>query len=266
MVRTFYNNAPEVVGWWLDDYFDFTNSQKAVLEPALHRVHKWHRHHQLPEYIAMLQELKLAASKDKISTSEACRKIERIKMNLSTLQLEFIPAIIEIAPLLKEEQLIYFNQKLSKRADKWKAEWWQESIETQIDARFEKIEDFAETVYGDLNKSQRTLIREKLEERPTQPDIAYAEILRRSQDLSQTITALRETALSDSQKSDLIKKGFARLQYSPNEAYQQYAKQLTQSTCELIADLHAVTDKKQKQHAITWFGKFVTQLSNQDSL
>lgn len=262
LVNTFYGNAPEVMRWWLDDYFDFTSSQKTVLDPALHRLHAWHRQQQLPEYIAILQDLKSAANKEQISSDEACQKIDRVKASMSALQLAFIPVIIEVAPLLSDQQLAYFKQKLSKRANKWKDEWWQESTEAQIDARFEKIEDFAEKVYGDLNAAQRTLIRKKLEDSHTQPSIAYDEMLRRNEDAYQIITTLNKATLSDSQKTDLVKEGFLRLTDSPNPTYRQHAKQVTQRTCEIISHLHALTDTTQKQHANAWFGKLITQFSN----
>jgi hypothetical protein len=262
LVNTFYGNAPEVVRWWLDDYFDFTSPQKTLLDPALQRVHVWHRQQQLPDYIAILQDLKSAWNKDQITSDDACQKIDRVKASMSTLQLAFIPAIIEVAPLLSDQQLAYFKQKLSKRADKWKDEWWQESTEAQIDARFEKIEDFAEKVYGDLNAAQRTLIRKKLEDTHTQPSIAYDEMLRRNEDAYQIITTLQKGTLSDSQKTDLVKEGFLRLTDSPNPTYRQHAKQVTQRTCEIISHLHALTNATQKQHASAWFGKLITQLSN----
>ncbi|MDO8960597.1 MAG: DUF6279 family lipoprotein [Methylophilus sp.] len=261
-MNTFYGNAPEVVRWWLDDYFDFTSPQKTVLDPALHRLHAWHRQQQLPEYIAILQDLKSAANKEQISSDEACQKIDRVKASMSALQLAFIPVIIEVAPLLSDQQLAYFKKKLSKRANKWKDEWWQESTEAQIDARFEKIEDFAEKVYGNLNAAQRTLIRKKLEDSHTQPSIAYDEMLRRNEDAYQIITTLHKTTLSDSQKTDLLKEGFLRLTDSPNPTYLQHAKQVTIRTCEIISHLHALTNATQKQHANAWFGKQITQLSN----
>lgn len=35
LVKTAYNNAPVLIAWRLDDYFNFSETQKAKLKPAL---------------------------------------------------------------------------------------------------------------------------------------------------------------------------------------------------------------------------------------
>lgn len=261
-VKTVYNNVPEVISWWLDDYFDFTPSQKSVLNPALHRLHDWHRQKQLPSYIVTLQDLQHDVIKEQISTSEACAEIESIKSSFSELQLEFTPIIIEIAPLLSDKQLQYFQTKLEKRALKWKDEWVQDTVEEQRAVRLEKIESFAEKVYGSLNKSQEVMLKQKLATTPIKPTISYAEIQRRNEDVYQIVVALQNQSLSAESKSQLVKDGFERLQNSPNPIYQAYANQIQQHTCEIISDLHASTNEKQKLHAKDWLQSYITQLSD----
>lgn len=104
---------------------------------------------------------------------------------------------------------------------------------------------------------------QKLNENPTNADVAYAGLLRRNDDALQIITALRNVALSNLEKADLVKAGFARLQNNPNAACQQHIQQVTQRNCEMIADLQrSVSNATQKQHASAWFGKFATQFSS----
>jgi len=259
-IKTFYNNSPEIVAWWLDDYFDFKTDQNALLKPALTRIHHWHRNHQLPEDIATLKALKLAVSEESMSPSEACVQIDKIKMRLNALQVAFIPVISEIAPLISDEQLIYLKQKLNKRAEKWKSEWWQETASEQIEARLEKILDFAEKVYGNLSLAQREIIKQKLMASPTEPSIIYAEILRRNEDIIQTIIALRNNELNQTKKDALIEAGFGRLQSSPNIKYQLHANQITQRTCEMVSELHESTSQTQKKHANAWINDISNQL------
>lgn len=260
LVKSVYSNAPEVLSWWLDDYIDFTAAQKTILNPALHQVHVWHRNEQLPAYIETLQALKQSASKDHITANEACEHIDQIKKSVSTLQLAFIPTILEIAPLITDKQLAFLKQKLAKRADKWKSEWWQSTPAAQLEARLEKTEEYVEKVYGSVSAAQLAVIQQKLQESPTQPAIVYAEILRRNDDIVQIIMALREKTLNEEQKTALIKAGFARQQESPNKVYQQHANQINQRTCDIIAGVHDFADAKQKKHASEWFGEFEQQL------
>jgi len=262
LVKTAYNNAPEALSWWLDDYFDFTAAQKAVLKPALHRVHDWHRENQLPSYIKSLQDLQITVAKEQFSPNEACEKIDQFKDNFTQLQSQFIPTIIEIAPLLTNKQLQYFAKKLDKRALKWKSEWWQETTEEQLSVRLEKTEDLAEKIYGNLTDAQRALLKQHLAKTPADPALSYAEILRRNQDVEQIVTALHSQSLSQESKSQLVKDGFERLQNSPNPAYEAYSNQMKQRTCVIIADLHASTNSKQKQHANDWLQDYIVQFSS----
>jgi hypothetical protein len=64
--------------------------------------------------------------------------------------------------------------------------------------------------------------------------------------------------LDQQQKQTLVEQGFERLRNSPDPIYQNYANQIKQSSCEMIADLHATTDVKQKQHATAWLENFIT--------
>lgn len=261
LVGTMYQNAPEMMRWWLDSYFDFTKQQKAVLTPALHRVHAWHRQHQLPQWITQLNTLQKAVSQDSLTPEQACQTVDAIKSQFYQLQSAFIPTITEIAPSLSDAQLDYLKNKLDKRAQKWKSEWWQENREDQIEARLEKYVDYAEKVYGRLNRSQITLIEQQLTQNPSHPELTYQEILRRNQDVETILRALRDPSLNETQQHQLIADGFARLQQSPNETYQNYAIQVTRNTCDTIAKLHASTSIEQKKHASDWFNNYIRQFS-----
>ncbi len=260
-VQTAYNNAPQALSWWLDDYFDFTQSQQSALNPALNRLHNWHRQNQLPLYIATLKDLQSSIAKTQISTSEVCEKTENIKALFGELQLESIPIIVDIAPFLSDKQMQYFQTKLDKRAQKWKSEWWQDTPEAQIEMRLEKIESFSEKLYGDLSESQQTLLKQNLTKTPINPALSYAEILRRNTDAYDIVYALNKQAISPESKEKLVKAGFERLKNSPNPEYQAYANQIKQRTCEIIADLHNSTNAKQKQHANDWLEGYITEFT-----
>jgi uncharacterized protein with von Willebrand factor type A (vWA) domain len=177
---------------------------------------------------------------------------------MQNIQLETSATVIEIAPLLSDKQFSYFQKMLQKRTAKWKSEWLQETQEEQIEARWEKTIDYAEKVYGNLNKAQKNMLKQKLLASHYKPEISYAEILRRNKDVLQIVTSLKQGNLDQEQKQTLVKQGFERLRNSPDLVYQNYANQIRQSSCEMIADLHATTDLKQKQHAKAWLEGFIT--------
>ena len=261
LVKTVYNNAPELTSWWLDSYFDFTKTQTQVLNPALHRLHDWHRENQLSDYVSILQKIQTDLSKLQIKPDEACQKIEVIKTSLLTLQLESAPIVVELAQTLSDQQLQFFQKKLTKRTDKWKSEWLQDSAEEQLEVRLNKTIDVAEKVYGDLNDAQLALLKNNLKLAAINPAITYAEILRRNQDTVEILTQLQSNALSVPEKTALVKAGFERLQNSPNSSYQNYAKNIATQTCEIISKLHETTSATQKQHAQQWVQEYIDYFS-----
>ena len=261
LIKTAYNNVPALATWWLDNYFNFTSAQNLVLKPALKNLHNWHRQSQLPIYLSLLQELQQSFAKDQISATEACEKIEAIKLSIYTLQAESIPIIIEMAPLLSDKQLKNFQQQLVKRTEKWKEEWWQDSKKEQLKVRLEKTQDFAEKMVGDLSDAQLSQLKQSLEQSAFNPAISYTEIERRNDDAFAILKALQNQILSKEEKTQLIKAGFARIQKSPNQEYQTYADNLTKHTCENIASLHASTTPKQKLHAKNWLQDYIDQIA-----
>jgi hypothetical protein len=262
LVKIAYNNAPEAMHWWLDDYFDFTESQNATLKPALHALHDWHRQTQLPVYVEILQKIQSDLSQEAIEPSAVCENMETMQDVIQKLQYETSSIILEMAPLLSDKQLIYFQKMLQKRALKWKSEWLKKTREEQIEVRLEKIIDYAENVYGSLNKPQKTMLKQKLMASNFKAEINYTEILRRNEEALLILSKLKQENLDQEQKRNIVKQGFDHLKNSPNPVYQSYANQLKQGSCEMIADLHATTDIQQKQHAKAWLENFITVFKN----
>jgi F0F1-type ATP synthase delta subunit len=258
LVKTAYNNAPALVAWRLDDYFDFNEAQKAKLKPALHELHAWHRKNELPRYVSLLNEIHDDLNHD-VSAATACQRIESIKSHVHTLQTQITPIIVDVAATLSDKQLQHLQKRLEKRNREWKEEWWQDTPEEQREVRLEKSIEFAEKVYGDLNEKQINLLKQVIAKSDIDPAIIYAEILRRDEDTLTILKALRNPATSTEEKSQLVHAGFERLQTSPNPVYQVYIDKLTQQTCETIASLHASTTAKQRLHAQQWVDDYKTQ-------
>ncbi len=264
LVKTAYNNAPALIAWRLDDYFNFSDAQKAKLKPALKDLHAWHRKNELPRYVSFLNELNNDFSHE-VSAQTACQRIESIKSNAQTLQTKIVPIIVDIGETLSEKQLQHFQQRLEKRNEEWKEEWWQETVKEQQEARLDKSKDFAEKVYGDLDEKQINILKQSIAKNNFDPALVYSEILRRDEDALNILKALRNPALSSEEKSQLVRAGFERMQNSPNQAYQAHIDNITQQTCETIASLHATTNAKQRLHAQQWVEDYKAQFSTLQS-
>ncbi|HSI28108.1 MAG TPA: DUF6279 family lipoprotein [Methylophilus sp.] len=264
VVKTAYNNAPALIAWRLDDYFNFSDAQKAKLKPALQELHAWHRKNELPRYVALLDEINNDLGHE-VSAETACQRIESIKSNAQALQTKIIPIIVDIGATLSDKQLQHFQQKLEKRNAEWKEEWWQETAEEQREVRLEKSKDYAEKIYGDLNEKQINILKQSIARNNVDPATIYSEILRRDEDALNILKALRNPSASNEEKSQLVRAGFERMQNSPNLAYQAHIDKITQQTCETTASLHASTTDKQRLHAQQWVQDYKTQFTQLQS-
>lgn len=262
LVKTAYNKAPELTIWWLDDYFSFSQAQKNTLLPALQKLHLWHRQTQLPIYANQLRNIQTSFSNNQINADDVCNKLDSIRQSIVNIQMESIYVVLEIAPTLSDKQLERFKQKLTKRTEKWKDEWWQKTKPEQIAVRLEKATDFAEDIYGDLNEAQINQLKQGIESANVNPEMSYKEILRRNNDALDVLSKLQKPAnnavpLSQDENYKIVKTSFERIQNSPDSNYQSYADALTNHTCETFASLHASTTATQKLHAKNWLQKYI---------
>jgi hypothetical protein len=264
VVKTAYNNAPALIAWRLDDYFNFSDAQKAKLKPALQELHAWHRKNELPRYVALLDEINNDLGHE-VTAETACQRIESIKSNAQALQTKFIPIIVDIGTTLSDKQLQHFQQKLEKRNAEWKEEWWQETAEEQREVRLEKSKEYAEKIYGDLNEKQINILKQSIARNNVDPATIYSEIQRRDEDALNILKALRNPSMSNEEKSQLVRAGFERMQNSPNLAYQTHIDKITQQTCETIASLHGSTNAKQRLHAQQWVEDYKMQFTQLQS-
>ena len=276
-IKTSYNNAPKPTIWWLNDYFNLRPTQTHTLEPALNNLHNWHRQQQMPQIITLLNSMQTVFASDNVTADAVCKQVQAFKSSIYTLQIETIPIIIKLAPTLSHQQMARFLIKLDKRAEKWKSQWWQDSEKELLAARFDKAEDFAEKVYGDLSVDQLTLIKQRLAQANIKPAISYNEIIRRNNDAINILNALQDVNQNSDHsnnvgsepnadqlaeaKSKLVQAVFDRLQKSPNIIYQQYATEIAKNSCETIAILHATASAKQRLHAKKWIDYCIVQLT-----
>lgn len=262
LVKTAYNKAPELAIWWLDDYFSLSQAQNLALKPALQNLHNWHRKSQLPNYLILLQDVQTSLTSDQLSANTVCEKLDFVRINIQTLQMEAVPIIIEIAPSLSDKQLERFKQKLARRTEKWKNEWWQKTKPEQIETRLKKTTNLAQDMYGDLSESQINQLKHGVETAEINPEVSYKEIIRRNNDALDVLNKLQKTAnsaalLSQSEKYSLVKTSFERIQKSPDFNYQNFADALTKHTCETFSNLHNSTTTTQKLHAKNWLQGYI---------
>jgi hypothetical protein len=248
-LKLVYTQSDELIYWWMDGYVDFQDEQKPIVRSALTDLQKWHRQQQLPEYIALLQEMRTLAAQD-ITPSQACAIGDKAKNSFIALLRQIEPVSTQLAVQLTPEQLKNIRKRYDKTNKDWREDWLEGSEEKLRRHRFKQARNRLEDIYGKLDTPQRDVLRQWLNNSKFDPRISYAERERRQSDVLQTLQLLSQTDANSANAQALVRALVDRLFQSPNERFQSYSQALLQDNCEGFARLHNSTTSEQRQRLI----------------
>ena len=254
-LRLAYNQSPLATYWYLDGYLDFNASQRPLVKAALDDIHQWHRQTQLPLYIETLEKLQHQMSRD-VSAAQACTLYAEVQDRLlvtfegiaGRLQSEGQGGGMQVLASLDSAQLAHLQKKLAKTNAKYRKDYVDGSASKLREKRLEQAVSRTESLYGDLTNKQEALLDARLEASGVDPETAYAERLRRQQDLLQTLRNLRQA--SAAAMSTNLGGVFARVAMSPDPNYRDYSQKTRMQACQAFADVHNSMSPEQRLTAL----------------
>lgn len=258
-IKLAYNNGSELGFWWLDAYADFSDTQAPQVRSELARLLQWHRNEELPKIADLLQKTQRLASAD-MAPGVVCAVFAdtRERFNAVTSQAE--GAAVGLLLGMSPEQITHIEGKFAKNNSEWRNEWLKLAPKDLFERRFKSNVDRAQEFYGTLEERQLSVLRGALEASSYDPQLNYAERLRRQQDLIQTLrqatgaapgsgstVAVRRTA---AEALLSLRSYLDRVTSSPNLAYRAYSDRLTSESCASFAALHNSTTVEQRTRAV----------------
>lgn len=249
VVRIAYNQAPDLLYWWLDGYFDFGEAQSLRLRSGLAEVHEWHRRSQLPDYADLLRDIQGRVTGD-VTASQVCDVVARVRERATRISDRLEPTAVALAPTFSASQLIHLEQQFDKRNREWRREWLEGSNEERLSRRFKTLADRFEMIYGTLDATQRDLLRNRLASSPFDARRSYEDRLRRQRD---ALTVLRDLTSRGPAPESLVRAEmsalFDRSLVSPDPRFRNYLDALTRDGCETIATVHNSLTAAQRERA-----------------
>ena len=254
-LRLAYNQSPLATYWYLDGYLDFNSTQRPLVKAALDDIHQWHRQTQLPLYIETLEKLQHQMPKD-MTVEQACTLYAEIQDRLivtfegiaGRLQSGGQGAGMQVLASLDSAQLAHLQKKLARANAKYRKDYVDGTEAKLRDKRLEQAVSRAESLYGSLTSKQEALLDARLEASGFDPEAAYAERLRRQQDLLQTLRNLRQASAAS--MSTHLGGVFARVAMSPDPNYRDYSQKTRMQACQTFADLHNSMSPEQRLTAL----------------
>ncbi len=258
-IKLSYNNAPDLLYWWLDSYVNFNATQKPVIKQDLQALHSWHRQHELPLYIKLLESLQSMSGTD-TDSQKVCNVVNEIQHRYQTLTLQFQPIAAKLAPTLTPDQLTHMRKHFDRNNEKWREEWLEGSRAEREKKRLKLAVERSEKLYGRLTQAQRELLLENIRQSNFDPAISDAHRVRLQQD---ALSGLAHIITLDDDAADIemaVAAFFERMHKSDDTAYRSYAEKMTRHACEGMARFHNSTTPAQRQHAKEKLGGYLKDL------
>ena len=248
-VKLVYNQAPQLVYWRLNNYFNLTDAQADRLRSELGDLHQWHRDQMLPQHAALLQQVQQRLPDD-ITADQACRVYADVRLQIDQLIAQAEPRLVVLASQLTESQIRNFEKQQADSNSEWRREWLDVSIAKLAERRYRLLLSRAEGFYGALQDPQKAILRRLIAESTFDPQRSYAERLRRQTDLAQVLRQIASDPASPERNHSLLRGYMERFNTSPDPAYQRYALQLVEEGCAGFALVHRAMTPAQRIKAV----------------
>jgi len=260
--RLAYNQAPNLLYWWLDGYMDFNSAQSGQARHDIDAFMAWHRSTELPAYARQLQQWQTLATQD-ITPAQACAQFDAVRAAVLRASESGLEPLTRLALRLTPEQQAHLQRHQSKSNESFEKDFLRGSPEQRLSQRLEKAVGRNEMLYGRLSPAQRDLLQSSLQQSPWDAQKTQQERLRRQADLRQTVQAIQgiagvgepngvgngngpvRAAALDASRSYL-----ARVMHSPTPGYSAYSQTQVQHGCTQFAALHNATTPEQRANAV----------------
>ncbi|SDZ94944.1 DUF6279 family lipoprotein [Microbulbifer marinus] len=169
-----YNQLDLWMRWQIDDYVDFTSTQKGQLQGALDSFHHWHRQTQLPRYADYLSQLADEVDEGQLQKVELASIEDQVRAFWDTASTQLYDLLLPLAAQLSDAQIDELEQNLREKREE-SLEKWQKSPEKIERRRKKQIRKQSERWLGSLSAEQEQMIADWVSH------VAYNPLLRDKQ-------------------------------------------------------------------------------------
>lgn len=261
--RLAYNQAPNLLYWWLDGYMDFNGTQSDQARQDIDAFMAWHRNTELPTYARQLQQWQTLAAQD-MTPAQACAQFDAVRAAVERASERGLKPLTRLAMRLTPEQLAHLQRHQTKSNESFEKDFVRGSTAQRLSQRLDKAVDRYELLYGRLSPAQRELLQTSLQQSPWDAQRTQHERMLRQADLRQTLQAIQANqsiavvgesngagnGLVDAAALDASRSYLARVMNSPTPGYSAYSQRQVQHGCTQFAALHNATTPEQRANAV----------------
>lgn len=245
VVRTVYNQAPNLAYWQLNRAFHLEDEQADQVKRNLRVFFQWHRQTELPVYARLLDRAAHEAQ-GAISPELACeRRAEFEKVGRRAID-KAVPMLAELLRSLKPEQI----KNVESFIDDFNEDFRDDFLDGDKAERDEAWGKFAlkwtEFFYGRFSKEQRAALIQGVVTGPLSAQDVYTEMQRTQGEFLQIARRAVNEHASQPQIEQALRTLFQQIFEPPTEARRQRLARWINAGCMLASSTHNATTLAQR--------------------
>ncbi|HEX4327973.1 MAG TPA: DUF6279 family lipoprotein [Burkholderiales bacterium] len=246
-----YNNAPTLLTWWADSYFDLDGEQETAVKESVRALRVWHRT-QLPEYARALAEVQMRVGRpvgQPIETADVAWLFDESQKQMRRLVEHAAPDAALLAGRLRADNIAALQKKMEKKNAEFADDYINASLEKRQDKRYERVLSEAERWYGSFNREQKKTIRAMTDGLPGNYPLVLEDRRRRQAELVVILNA----AIDKSAPPPEIARRLARwadFEQGRTPEFQEYAARYKAEMEKLFAGVANLASAEQRETAM----------------
>jgi Family of unknown function (DUF6279) len=256
VARLAYNNAPTVLNYFLDDYFDLTSEQETWLNPRWKKLVEWHRENELPIYKKLLLQ-----SKEKIATEMSGKDINALylegRATASRTTEFFVADMASFVAMLSPAQVNFLEAKYNKDNAKIAKEMAR-PIEKRKKDRLNRYIERYEDQFGTLTAAQTAKITQVISGLAPYDELRLED---RKRVQGETLKMLRNHAQDAKVVTETIRGLVQDIEARRTPAYQLVVQEQAWQVADLTAWLINNASPKQKARVIAQVEGYVQDVT-----
>ena len=153
-----YNRLDFLLPWYVDDYAELNQAQKAYLDELLAPFLTWHRNQELPNYVKVLEDIEDRLQRPQ-TPAEVAAVFAEFEQAWLRLESEALDWLLDLGARLSDEQITGFLNELSERQQEYEEEYLARTDEEFYQDSYDNLLDSVQDYLGRLSEQQRDMLR-----------------------------------------------------------------------------------------------------------
>lgn len=240
-----YRNLDVLIPWWVDKYLDMTPEQEQRFDAQLREHLRWHCRTQLPLYLDWLEKLRVMLETGQVTPGKLAARLAEAKKALAVIATEITPSTVELLRGLDERQVSELFAALDEDMLKRREKYLELTPQEQIEQRAMRMEKRLSPWLGRLNPMQRQRVKRWSE---SLDGLNQQRLDNRAHWQAELRAAIAQRQAANFPKR--IARLLQRRERLWSDDYRQALARAEQAVLELLVEVLAQADDKQRSHLL----------------